>query len=78
MAAVRCPVLVLQGKPEGLHRINSELLVPELRSLGKEVAVANHPEVTHGFYFGTTGSGATPELVDRVVQEAVDFIDGPR
>jgi hypothetical protein len=49
-----------------------------LRSLGKEVAVANYPDVKHGFYFGSAGSGATPELVDRVVQEAVDFIDGPR
>jgi dipeptidyl aminopeptidase/acylaminoacyl peptidase len=76
MAAVRCPVLVLQGKPEGLHRINSEVLVPELRSLGKEVAVANYPEFTHGFYFGSAASGATPELVDRVVKESIDFVDG--
>jgi dipeptidyl aminopeptidase/acylaminoacyl peptidase len=76
MAAVRCPVLVLQGRAEGLYRINTELLVPELRSLGKEVAVANYPDVKHGFYFGSAGSGATPELVDRVVKESIDFISG--
>jgi acetyl esterase/lipase len=76
MAAVRCPVLVLQGRAEGLHKINTELLVPELRSLGKEVAVANYPDVKHGFYFGSAASGATPELVDRVVKESIDFISG--
>lgn len=76
MAAVGCPVLVLQGRAEGLYKINTELLVPELRSLGKEVTVANYPDVKHGFYFGSAASGATPELVDRVVKESIDFISG--
>lgn len=74
MAKVDCPMLVLQGKAEGLHRINTEILVPELRSLGKDVTVAEFPDVTHGFYWGNARTGATPELVDRVVREATAFI----
>ena len=77
LAKVGCPVLLLQGRPEGLHKINTEILVPELRSLGKEVTVANYPDFRHGFYFGTGRSGATPELVDRVVRDSIEFIRGP-
>lgn len=77
IAKVGCPVLLLQGRPEGLHKINTEILVPELRSLGKEVTVANYPDFRHGFYFGTGRSGATPELVDRVVRDSIEFIRGP-
>jgi len=74
MAKIGCPVLMLQGKAEGLHRINTEILVPELRRLGKDVTVAEFPDVTHGFYWGNARSGATPELVDRVVRDSIEFI----
>jgi len=74
MEGVGCPVLVLQGKPVGLHTVNSEILVPELRALGKQVTVADYPDATHGFYWGDTRAGATPELVDRFVGDALGFI----
>lgn len=74
MAKVGCPVLVLQGKAEGLHTINNEILVPELRGLGKDVTVVNYPDLRHGFYFGLVAAGSTPESVDRVVREASEFI----
>lgn len=78
MGAVRCPVLVLQGKAVGLHKVNTEILVPELRSLGKDVVLATYPDVTHGFYWGNVRTGATPELVDRLVRESIAFMGGTR
>lgn len=74
MAKIGCPMLLLQGKAEGLHKINTEILVPELRSLDKDVTVAEFPHVTHGFYWGNARTGATPELIDRVVRESTEFI----
>ena len=76
MAKVDAPVLLLQGRAEGLYKINTEILVPELRGLGKDVTVANFPDVTHGFYWGNARTGATPEVIDRIVRQSIDFIDG--
>jgi hypothetical protein len=74
MRKVSCPVLVLQGKSEGLYKAIFEVLVPEMKKLGANLSSQTYPEVTHGFYFGTRKSGATPELVDTLVKRAIEFI----
>lgn len=74
MRKVSCPVLVLQGKSEGLYKAIFEVLVPEMKKLGANLSIQTYPEVTHGFYFGTRKSGATPELVDTLVKRAIEFI----
>ncbi len=74
MRKVSCPVLVLQGKSEGLYKANFEVLIPEMKRLGKTISVQTYPGVSHGFYFGGQRAGATPELVDTLVNRAIEFI----
>lgn len=74
MRKVSCPVLLLQGKSEGLYKAIFEVLVPEMKKLGANLSIQTYPEVTHGFYFGTRRSGATPELVDTLVTRVIEFI----
>lgn len=74
MQKIACPVLVLQGKSVGLYKANFEVLIPEMKKLGKDISSMAWPEVTHGFYFGGLRSGATPELVDTIVKHSIDFI----
>jgi dipeptidyl aminopeptidase/acylaminoacyl peptidase len=74
MQKIACPVLVLQGKSVGLYKANFEVLIPEMKKLGKDISSMAWPEVTHGFYFGGMRSGATPELIDTIVKHSIEFI----
>ncbi len=75
MKAIDCPVLVLQGKPVGLYRCNFEILIPEMKELGKDISSITYPGVTHGFYWGTARTGATLQTVERIVQDVDAFIE---
>lgn len=76
MKRVSGPVLVLQGDRTGLYKTNFEILIPEMKRLGKEIAYVEFPGKSHGFYWGTTKTGATLETVDRIIDEADTFIRG--
>ncbi len=74
MKEIDRPVLVLQGKPVGLHKTNYEILIPEMRKLGREISSIEYPGKTHGFYWGTAKTGATVETVEKIVRDADAFI----
>ncbi len=74
MKEVSCPVLVLQGKPVGLYRANFEILIPEMKKLGKDISSITYPGMSHGFYWGTVRAGATVETVDKIVKDVSAFV----
>jgi dipeptidyl aminopeptidase/acylaminoacyl peptidase len=74
MSAINCPVLVLQGNHVGLYKTNSEILLPEMKKLGKDISSISYPNVTHGFYWGTARTGATLETVEKIMADTTAFI----
>lgn len=75
MQDIDSPILLLQGKHEGLYKPNFEILIPELRSLGKDISSIHYADVTHGFYWGTVRTGATLETVERIMDDTTAFIE---
>jgi dipeptidyl aminopeptidase/acylaminoacyl peptidase len=51
IAKIRCPILIVQGDVFPGTNFNKEILIPELRDLGKNVVVLTYPGETHGFVF---------------------------
>lgn len=76
MQEITAPVLVLQGNHTGLYKTNFEILIPEMKKLGKEISFIEFPGLSHGFYWGTTRTGATVATVDKVVADVEEFIKG--
>ena len=75
MKDISCPVLVLQGKHVGLYKTNFEILIPEMRRLGKDISSISYPGVTHGFYWGTVRTGATLETVETIMEDVIHYIE---
>jgi len=75
MSKIDCPILLLQGKPVGLYETNFEILVPELKKLGKDISHISYPGLSHGFYWGSTKTGATKSTVEKILQDTTAFID---
>ncbi|QXD25776.1 hypothetical protein F7C95_07795 [Opitutia bacterium ISCC 51] len=76
MKKINCPVLVLQGKHIGLYKTNFEILIPEMKRLGKEISSISYPDVTHGFYWGTIRTGATLQTVEKIMADVTHYIEG--
>ena len=74
MGRISCPVLVLQGEPVGLYKTNFEILIPEMKRLGKDITAFHYPGVTHGFYWGTVKTGATLETVEKIMSDVTAYI----
>lgn len=74
MNDIDCPILILQGKHVGLYRTNFEILIPEMKKLGKDISSIAYPDVTHGFYWGTARTGVTLQTVERIVEHVDGYI----
>lgn len=61
IARIRCPVFIGHGDQHIINKINHEIMIPELRTAGKELLVIAYPGQPHGFYFGDTGDPAAGE-----------------
>lgn len=75
MKKIPCPILVLQGEPAGLYKTNFEILIPEMEALGKDISSLTYPGKTHGFYWGSTRTGATLETVEKIMRDVTGFIE---
>src|SRR5262245_27516126 len=51
LGRIRCPILLVQGDLVPVNNFNKEILIPELRDLGKNVVVLTYPGETHCFAF---------------------------
>lgn len=75
MEKIESPILILQGKPVGLYRSNFEILIPEMKKLGKDISHITYPGLSHGFYWGTAKTGTTQATVKKILKDTVEFID---
>ncbi|MCZ6673546.1 MAG: prolyl oligopeptidase family serine peptidase, partial [Verrucomicrobia bacterium] len=72
---INCPILLLQGDTKNtLDKINNELLIPELKSLNKDVSSIRFPGLGHGFYWGTVKTGVNLETVNQIVRDVTAYI----
>ena len=55
---IRCPIMIAQGDRDSLKKINSEIIVPEMKAQGKSVELVWYPNQPHGFYWGRTPNQA--------------------
>jgi dienelactone hydrolase len=62
---ISCPVLVMHGDQHQLKKFNFEILVPELKSAGKQVVVEKYAGEKHGFYWGRSDNPAMPLKANR-------------
>lgn len=75
MKDIDCPILLLQGEHVGLYKTNFEILIPEMEKLGKDISSISYAGVTHGFYWGTTKTGATLDTVEQIMEDVTRYID---
>ncbi len=75
MKEIHAPVLILQGNQTGLYKTNFEILIPEMKALGKDISYIEFPGKSHGFYWGTTKTGATLETVEKIILDVTGFIE---
>jgi len=68
IARIKCPILIIQGDEDRreipINKFNAEVLIPELRALGKMVEVITYPGEPHCFCF----SGNGPETPVRIMR----------
>ena len=75
MKKIHAPVLILQGDQTGLYKTNFEILIPEMKGLGKDISYIEFPGKSHGFYWGSTKTGATLETVEKIIRDVTGFIE---
>ena len=75
LEAIDCPVLLLQGDSKNsLDKINNQLLIPEMKSMNKDISSMRFPGLAHGFYWGTVKTGVTLETVENIVRDVTAYI----
>ena len=57
IAKIRCPIILVQGDVFPVINFNKEILIPELRDLGKNIVVLTYPGEPHGFAFSESMKG---------------------
>ena len=62
---IKCPVLILHGDRHPLKKFNFDVLIPEMKALGKPVELIVYPGENHGFYWGRSGNPAMPLKANR-------------
>lgn len=70
LASIKCPVFLLHGDQHYFRRFNLDLLVPEMRAMGKTVEVRVYPGGEHGFDWGRRDN---PAMCLKANQDAHDF-----
>ncbi len=67
---IRCPVLIVHCDRHPINILNNELIIPEMKALGKPISTTLYPGSRHGFYFG---SRETPEAALKCFQDTSRF-----
>lgn len=74
LSKVSCPVFMMHGnETSSIYKANTEFVIKELRLHNKEVINKQFENLTHGFYWGRTGKGATEEIVETIIKESDRF-----
>ena len=70
IAKIRCPILIIQGDQNWVVPFNNQVLIPELRALGKNVEAITYPGEPH--CFGFTGN-RRPEAALKMFRDVDAF-----
>ena len=71
LEGLKTPVLILHGDVSELRKFNLDLLVPEMKSMGKDVTVSLYPGEPHGFYWG---QGRDPAAALKANRDAEAYL----
>jgi dipeptidyl aminopeptidase/acylaminoacyl peptidase len=78
IARIKCPILIIQGEENRpampINKFNAEVLLPELRALGKIVDVLTYPGEPHCFcFYGSGPRTPNPATALKAYQNAEAF-----
>ena len=78
IARIKCPILIIQGDEDRsevpINKFNAEVLIPELRALGKMVEVLTYPGEPHCFcYYGSGPRTPHPAAALKAYHDAEAF-----
>jgi acetyl esterase/lipase len=74
LGRIRAPILILQGDQDRLNLFNAQVLIPELRALGRQLEVITYAGEPHCFAFAGSGSQTPrPAAALKAFQDAAAF-----
>lgn len=78
LARIKCPILIIQAEKDRpaplINRFNAEVLIPELRALGKTVEVLTYPGEPHCFcFYGSGPRTPRPAVALKAYRDAEAF-----
>jgi len=74
ISRIHSPILILQGDQQALNGFNRQVLIPELRAMGKRLEVITYPGEPHCFAFdGRTPRTPRPAAALKAFQDADAF-----
>ena len=74
LGRIECPILIIQGDVQAINRFNREVLIPELRALGKKVQVLTYPGEPHCFcFYGEGPRTPHPEIALKAFADMQSF-----
>jgi dienelactone hydrolase len=77
LARIQCPILIIQGDVQPGNRFNQEVLIPELRALGKTLEVVTYSGEPHCFcFYGEGPRTPRPEVALKAFTDMASFCRG--
>jgi dienelactone hydrolase len=74
LARIQCPILILQGDIQPINHFNEEVLIPELRALGKKPEVLTYSGEPHCFcFFGEGAQTPHPDIALKAFTDMQSF-----
>ena len=74
LARIQCPILILQGDIQPINHFNQEVLIPELRALGKRLEVLTYRGEPHCFcFFGEGAQTPRPDIALKAFNDMQFF-----
>jgi dipeptidyl aminopeptidase/acylaminoacyl peptidase len=71
---IHCPILIVQGDITPINHFNAEVMIPELRTAGKNLEVITYPGETHCFaFYGCGPQAPRPGPVLKVFHDVDTF-----
>jgi dipeptidyl aminopeptidase/acylaminoacyl peptidase len=75
LSRIRAPILILQGDQQPINHYNADVLIPELRSLKKNVQVMTYPGEPHCFaFYGGGPRTPRPAVAQKAMDDTLKFL----
>jgi dienelactone hydrolase len=74
LARIQCPILIIQGSVHPINRFNEEVLIPELRAVGKRIEVLTYSGEPHCFcFYGEGPRTPRPDIALKAFTDMQSF-----